>query len=105
MSKYNEKVVYSGNLMKYTNGQSILLRKGIYLVYEPKTNTFYSLNDTLNYFLDLDLNNNLTEQQREEYKKIIQKHNYPYFSSGIPEEIYIDENSIEVVMDNNKMNR
>lgn len=104
MSTYNGKIVYTGNLMKYTNGQNKLHRENVTLAYEESTDTFSCLNDTLNSYIDL-LRNDLSEEQKEECRKTIKKHSYPYINSCIEGSIYVDENSIRMLIDSDNKHR
>lgn len=104
MSKYKEMVIYSGNLMKYTNGKSKLYRENVCLLYEPNTDTFSCYSDTLNCYIDL-LRDDLSEEKKDECRKTIKKHSFPYVNSGIEEQIYVDENSIQVVIDSSSKHR
>lgn len=101
MSKYKEMVIYSGNLIQYVNGQNKLYRENVCLVYEESTDTFSSLNDTLNCYIDL-LRDDLSEEQKEKCRETINKHSYPYINSYIEGNIYVDENSIQILIDNSK---
>lgn len=104
MSKYKEQVVYSGNLMKNTNGQSLLHRENVYLAYEEKTDTFSLLNDTLNCYIDL-LRDDLSEDAKEKCRETIKKHSYPYINSGLENQIYVDEESVKIVVDSSNKRR
>lgn len=103
MSKYNKGTIYRGNLMEYINGTSTIIKENIELIYDEKTDSFYSYLDTFNYFLDLDLNPNLINEKRKAYNKIIKDYNYSYTNHYIEGEKYIDENSI-VEINFNKSN-
>lgn len=98
MNKYQEKIIYSGNIVNCINGEKIILKENVYLVYDSVRDTFYSLDDTLNYSLDYDLNENLSSETREEYQNKIQEYNYPYSISQDIKGPYIDESSIVVAI-------
>ena len=89
--------IYLGNLMQRKNNKIELYKEAIYLVYESKTNKFYSLLDTLNYFMDIDLNKNLTEEEKENYMKIIKKYEYSHIPSKQEGQIYVDINSLKEI--------
>lgn len=105
MNKYREMVIYTGNLMEYTNGKYELYKENTYLIYNSTLDMFYTLGDTLNYFFDLDLNDKLSETKKDECRTIISKHLYPYICKGIEGQIYVDESSIKVIIDNSNKHR
>lgn len=103
MNKYDSQKIYCGNLMQ----GEVLLKENIILIYDNKTDTFYSYLDTFNHLLDLNLNNNLTEEETKELEKTIQKYNYPYGQVNSTKKTYIDENTIRIFVPtiNNKSTR
>ena len=97
MNNFNNSTIYISNLMKTINGKSELYKSNAFLLYEEKTDRFYSLEDTFNEFLDIKLNKNLTEKERENCYKKIKQHEYPYTQSGQEGEIYVDINLIKIL--------
>ena len=103
MSKYNGKIIYTGNLMKYTNGQSVLHKENVTLAYEEYTDTFSCLDYTLNCYIGL--LSDKTDKWKAEYRRIIKKHTYSYINSYDEGNIYVDENSIKVLVDSSSKHR
>lgn len=104
MIKYKEMVIYSGNLMINVNGKCELYKENVSLLYEQNTDTFSYYSDTLNCYIDL-LRDDLSEEQKEECRKTIRKNSYPYVNSDIENQIYVDESSIQVVIDSSNKHR
>ena len=50
----------------------------------------------------LKLKNNLTSEEIEEYKKIIEKYRYPYTPNIIEGQPYIDQSTIKLAINNKK---
>lgn len=103
MSKYKGQIVYTGNLMKYTNGQSKLYRENVTLAYEESTDTFSCLDDTLNCYVGL--LSDISDELKEECKRIIEEHNYPYINNYVERNIYVDDSSIKVLVDSSNKHR
>lgn len=97
MNKYNSNTIYLGNIIKKRNGIIEQLYQNIELIYDEKTDAFYTL-DKLYTFVDLDINKNLTNYQRENYLKILEENKLSYIPNdeGIT---YVDEHSITILLD------
>ena len=102
INNYEENIIYSGNLIQYIDGKLITLKNDLYLLYDKETDSFYSYIDTFNYQIDLKLKNNLTSEEIEEYKKIIEKYRYPYTPNIIEGQPYIDQSTIKLAINNKK---
>lgn len=98
MSKYNSNTIYKGNIIKNINGEKIIIKENIDLIYESKNDSFYPL-EHLNYFLDIDLNEKLSDEKRKEYKKILEEGRYDYKFTNF-DKLYVDEESIKVSYSN-----
>lgn len=94
MNKYNQNIIYKGNIIKYVNGNKQIVEKDVILIYNEQKDVFYKIN-ALNYLFDLDLNKSLTNEQIIEYKDEINKNCYQYNMQENEQE-YIDETSITI---------
>jgi len=101
MIEYNNGTLYTGNIIRNKNGEKIIAKENTFLIYSKNEDCFYSL-DVLNYLLDLEINNNLTDIQRKEYQEIVDANKYQYKNIGEETDIYIDYNSIEEAFSKNK---
>jgi len=93
MYKYENGTLYIGDIIRKTNGVPTVAKKQAFLIYSKNEDCFYTL-DVLNYLLDLEVNKSLSEEQREEYKEIVETNKYNYKNID-EDEVYIDENSVE----------
>lgn len=91
--KYSNGVIYWGNLLKNVDGEIILFKEKVLLVYDESKDLFYSFLDTFNLFSSIDLNK-LSVKVKQEYQREIDKYAYNYTYSGNKEEIYVDLFSI-----------
>lgn len=96
---YKNGVLYKGNIVKNIDNNTVIVKENIHLFYSQKDNSFYDI-EVLNYMLDLELNNNLTKEEIEEYQKIVNKHKYQI--AAVKDKLYIDENSIYEIKTDNK---
>ena len=86
--------LYIGNIMEVKDNKITIYKKDAMLIYNEENDMFTSIEE-LNNFIDRDLNTNLTDKQREEIIKSINKNSYHYSSVEGQYDKYIDENSIE----------
>lgn len=100
MNTYENGTLYIGNIVKIVNGNKIIVKGNAFLMYSQNEDCFYTL-DVLNYLLDLEINNNLSEEEKTEYKEIVEANKYQY-KDITDEEVYIDETSIKEAFSKNK---
>lgn len=110
MNEFNSNVIYLGTLMIVKNNERKVYKEDAYLIYEPKTDCFYLLNETLNEFIDLTLNKNLSEEEKTKLKDKIKLYEYSHIKAQEEDQIYVDINSLrilekEVKNENNGCNR
>ena len=97
MNTYENGTLYIGNIVKIVNGNKIIAKENAFLMYSQNEDCFYTL-DVLNYLLDLETNNNLTEEEQKEYKQIVEANKYQYTD----EQVYIDENVVKEAFSKSK---
>lgn len=102
MNKFSSNNLYIGTLMIIKKRLKVIYRENVYLIYEEKTDKFYSLENTLNEFIDLSLNKNLTEEQKNELKEKIRNFEYDYISSSEDNKIFVDVNSLKRIENGDK---
>ncbi|MGN1342022.1 MAG: hypothetical protein ACI4VL_02170 [Bacilli bacterium] len=98
MSKYNEGYLYNGDIYKVEDGNKILFKKGVPILYNEELDTFYLFNSSANrclFSLLID-ENKLSEKEILEYKKTFLVGNYPYKKEGEDGEVFIEEDSIKL---------
>ena len=97
MSKYSSNTIYLGNIIKKRNGIKEQIYKNVELIYDERTDAFYTL-DKLYTFVDLDINKDLTDCQLENYKRFLKEGKMSYIPNdeGIR---YVDETSITILLD------
>jgi len=110
MNEFNSSVIYLGTLMIVKNQERKVYKENAYLIYEPKTDCFYLLNETLNEFIDLTLNQNLSDEDKVKLKNKIKLYEYSYITGQKENQIYVDINSLRILGDevkneNNGSNR
>lgn len=97
MSKYNEGYLYNGDIYIIEDGNKILFKKGVPILYNEDLDTFYLFNSPANrclFSLLID-ENKLLEKEILEYKKTFLEGNYPHKQEGSEGEVFIDEDSIK----------
>lgn len=102
--KYEENVLYIGNLMEYKDGKAQIDREGIYLIYNKETDKFISFIDAYAPSMDL-LNIKPNDKEKVSLLNEIDRNSYSYIPSQIEGSKYIDENSIELLTKNTKKAR
>jgi len=100
MNTYKNGTLYIGNIIKIVNGNKITAKENAFLIYSQNEDCFYTL-DVLNYLLDLETNNNLSEEEKREYKEIVEANRYQY-KDITDEQVYIDESSVKEAFSKNK---
>lgn len=93
MNTYENGTLYVGNIVKITNGNKTVAKENAFLIYSKNEDCFYTL-DVLNYMLDLEININLSEEEKREYKQIVEANKYQY-KNITDEEVYVDENGVK----------
>ena len=94
MNNFNSNNLYIGSLMIVKQGKLTIYKENVYLIYDEKTDRFYKLEQTLNEFLDLDLNPELSEDKKKECIDTIKKYEYSYNPTNEENKIYVDTNTL-----------
>lgn len=101
MTKYQENVLYIGNLVEYKNGKVNILQENLYLVYNKEKDRFESFIDT--YYPSMNLiSGKFNEDEIEKMVETINSYKYSYIPSKEEGAKYIDENSIHLLETQNK---
>jgi len=102
MNKFDNNAIYFGTLIIIENQHEKIYKENVCLIYDSKTDHFFSLNETLNEFMDLNLNKNLTEVEKNSIKNKIEKYKYNYKKTTEDGKIYVDLNSLKKIENGEK---
>ena len=93
MNNFNN-ILYIGSLMIVKEGRITTYKENVYLIYDEKTDKFYKLEQTLNEFLDLSLNPELSETKKKKNIDTIKKYEYSYTYTNEENKIFVDVNTL-----------
>lgn len=97
MNNFESGAIYTGNIMKYQDGEDIVLEENALLSYDANKNTFvYIQSDAFNCQLALDLERDkLSSEEIKEYEEVVKKYTYPY-EKNLNGDIYVDASSVKL---------